>query len=94
MTAKPLQDLLNEVETVLRVGALSAHDRVVLDQVRAELAAALASQSSQASDPPERTAVPSLRTQLQDALENLERDHPRLTGLVARTLDVLSDLGL
>jgi ElaB/YqjD/DUF883 family membrane-anchored ribosome-binding protein len=91
MTAKTLQDLLTEVETVLRDSATSAKDRTVLDNVRTELKAALTSVTTQ---PPAPAEAPTLRSQLQEAVENLEREHPRLTSLLARTLDLLSDVGV
>lgn len=87
MTDKHLKDLAAELQTSLQSGSVSQGDRAVLEQVHSEVQAAL-------STPAPRRAPSSLREKLQDAIERLEGEHPRLTGLLSKSLDALSDLGI
>lgn len=87
MTDKHLKDLAAEIETSLQSGAVTEGDRAVLEQVHSEVQAAL-------STPAPRTAPVSLRDKLNDAIERLEGEHPRLTSLLSKSLDALSDLGI
>jgi len=87
MTAKTLQELVIEVDAVLRNYVIANEDRPLLERLRADLEAALASR-------PSAEPASSLRNNLQAAIRGLELDHPRLTSLLSKTLDTLSDLGL
>ncbi len=64
------------------------------ENVRDELREA-AEEIRQALDPSdEREMSVSLRDRLSGALENFEESHPRLTGIVGRIADALSDMGI
>lgn len=84
MTQKHLKDLANEIESSLQQGSVSERDRSVLEQVHSEIQAALAAPAQ-----PEN-----LRDRLNHAVERLEGEHPRLTSLLSKALDVLSDVGI
>jgi len=84
MTQKHLKDLANEIESSLQKGSVSESDRSVLEQVHTEIQAALAAPSQ----------PDSLRDWLSHAVERLEGEHPRLTTLLSKALDVLSDVGI
>jgi hypothetical protein len=81
-------EILTELHEVLEAsGDLDA-------DVRDELLAA-AEEIRQALDPAdERELSVSLRDRLSGALENFEESHPRLTGIVGRIADALSDMGI
>jgi hypothetical protein len=88
MTDKHLEQLAEEIETSLQSGAVTEQDRTVLKQVHSELQAALAVPVPLASPPA------GLRDQLSRAIEQLEGEHPRLTSLLSKSLDLLSDVGI
>ena len=85
---KPLQELLAELDAALRAGStIDPEDRALLERVHSELELALAT--------PRSSATPhTLRESLRDALDRLQAEHPQLSGLLSRTLDTLSDLGI
>jgi uncharacterized protein (UPF0147 family) len=84
MTDKHLEELANEVRASLRDGAVAEKNRATLEQVHSELQAVLG-----AAEPPR-----DLRNKLEHAIEQLESDHPRLTSLLSRSLDLLSEIGI
>ena len=86
MDPKALEELIAEIDSSLE-GNLSSADRARLEQVRADLATALAAEL-------EEHHAPSLRARLRSALEQLEGEHPQLTSLLGKTLDALSDVGV
>jgi hypothetical protein len=89
MPDKRLQELVVELDKTLRAGgAISAEDRALLERVHRELEITLASRPS-SPEPPA-----SLRGNLRTALERVQAEHPRLSGLLSATLDALSDLGV
>ena len=88
MTDKHLKDLATEIETSLQNDAVTEADRAVLEQVHPELQAVLARPAPLASRPA------GLRDKLSHAIERLEGEHPRLTSLLSKSLDVLSDVGI
>jgi hypothetical protein len=87
MTDKHLEQLAEEIETSLQSGAVTEQDRTVLKRVHSELQAALAV-------PALASPQVGLRDQLRRAIEQLEGEHPRLTGLLSKSLDLLSDVGI
>ncbi|HKU40592.1 MAG TPA: DUF4404 family protein [Polyangiales bacterium] len=88
MPDKTLQDLLVELDRTLRSGgAISAEDRALLERVHGEVQTTLARASS--PEPP-TTLVDNLR----HAIDRMQADHPRLSGLLSATLDALSDVGV
>ena len=91
MTQRPLQELLAELELTLRSGGkISPEDRALLERVQVDLEVALASQPPAAAP-----AEPhSLRDSVREALDRVQVEHPRLSSLLSRTLDALSDLGV
>jgi len=88
MTDKHLEELASEIETSLQSGAVTEQDRTVLKQVQCELQAVLAVPAPFASPPA------GLRDQLSRAIGQLEGEHPRLTSLLSKSLDLLSDVGI
>lgn len=89
MTERPLRELLSELEQTLRSGTpITPEDRALLSRVRADCEAALAPQPSAAGAPP------TLRGNIRDALDRMQAEHPKLSSLLSRTLDTLSDLGV
>jgi len=88
MTDKHLEQLAKEIEMSLQNGAVTEQDRTVLKQVHSELQAALVVPDPLASPPV------GLREQLSRAIEQLEGEHPRLTSLLSKSLDLLSELGI
>jgi hypothetical protein len=88
MTHKRLEDLSNEIESSLQSDDVSESDRSVLKQVQSELQSVLAAQAPLARPPL------GLRDRLTHALERLEGEHPRLSDLLSKTLDALSDIGI
>jgi len=62
--------------------------RVLLKRVHSELQAALVVPAPLASPPV------GLRDQLSRAIEQLEGEHPRLTSLLSKSLDLLSEVGI
>ena len=88
MTHKRLEDLSNEIESSLQSDDVSESDRSVLKQVQSELQTVLAAPAPLASQPL------GLRDRLTHALERLEGEHPRLSDLLSKTLDALSDIGI
>ena len=81
-------EILAELHEVLEASGDLAVD------VREELREA-AEEIRQALDPSdERELSVSLRDRLSAALENFEESHPRLTGIVGRVADALSDMGI
>ena len=91
MTQRPLHDLLAELESTLRSGGhISPEDRALLERVHVDLEVALASQPP-AAGPAEPH---SLRDNIRAALDRMSAKHPKLSSLLSRTLDTLSDLGV
>lgn len=88
MTQKYLKDLATQIESSLQSADLSERDRSVLEQVQSDLQAALAAPAPHVNPPA------SLRERLAQAVDRLEGEHPRLTDLLSKTLDVLSDVGI
>jgi hypothetical protein len=87
MADRTLRDLMAELEATLRSGrAISAEDRALLERTHADLEAALAAQPA--------APTPRLRQSMGDALQRLQIEHPRLTGLLSAALDALSDVGV
>jgi hypothetical protein len=84
MTQRHLKELIAEIEASLQSDAITPPDRAMLEQVHADLTASLI------ADQP----APGLRNTLNAAIERLENEHPQLTTLLAKALDVLSDVGL
>jgi hypothetical protein len=83
MEQAALKDTLAEVETALR-GKLTDADRATLEQTRSELHAALGEGGKSSA----------LGGGLRSALEKLEGEHPKLTAVLSKALDALSDLGV
>ncbi len=83
---------LNEIINELHEALESPDD---LDEaLRAELRAA-AEEILEALDPDhERELSSSLGDRLTNTLERFEKDHPRLTGIIGRVADALSDMGI
>jgi len=88
MTDKHLEELASEINASLRTGAVAEKDRAVLEDVHSELQAVL-SAPAPVAEPPR-----SLLDKLTQAIEQLESDHPRLTSLLSKSLDLLSDVGI
>ena len=88
MPQKHLEDLANQIESSLQSASVSERDRSVLEQVQTELQTALATPSQLKSAPA------SLRDRLGHAVDRLEGEHPRLTELLSKALDALSDVGI
>jgi hypothetical protein len=87
MADRPLQELLIELDATLRSGrALSAEDRALLERAHAELEVALAAKPA--------ATTPGLRQSVGEALQRLQVEHPRLSGLLSAALDALSDVGV
>jgi ElaB/YqjD/DUF883 family membrane-anchored ribosome-binding protein len=81
-------EILAELHEVLEASGDLSED------VRQELREA-AEDIRQALDPAdEREMSVSLRDRLSAALEDFEESHPRLTGIVGRIADALSDMGI
>jgi hypothetical protein len=81
-------EILTELHEVLEISGDLDED------VRGELLEA-AEDIRQALDPENaRELSGSLRDRLSAALENFEESHPRLTGIVGRIADALSDMGI
>ena len=89
VSPRPLGELLGELSSALRTGTLSEADRVALERVHADLDAALHTRRQ-----PSAAAPHGLRDELRSTIERLEREHPRLTAILGRLLDRLSELGL
>jgi predicted glycosyltransferase len=85
MTDKHLKELASEIGASLQDDAVAEGHRAVLEQVHSELQAVLA----EPAKPPL-----GLRDKLTQALEQLEGEHPRLTSLLSKALDMLSDVGI
>jgi hypothetical protein len=88
MTDKHLKELASEIKTSLQSNAVTERDRAVLEQVHSELQTVLAAPAPLASSPV------GLRDKLTRAIEHLEGEHPRLTSLLSKSLDLLSDVGI
>jgi hypothetical protein len=88
MIDKHLEELSNEIKASLQDGAVAEQDRAVLEQVHSELQAVLGT-PAQGAEPPL-----GLRDKTTRAIEQLESDHPRLTNLLSKSLDLLSDVGI
>ena len=87
MSTKSLQELLREIEDVLRAGGpIKLDDRELLEQLRRDLHAVL--------DARPISGPRSVRDQLSEAMGRLQAEHPRLSGLLSATFDALSDLGV
>ena len=78
-----LDELHEALEQAPEVGDAA---RASLRQTASEIRSAL--------ERPEDSPPESLREQLSSALERFEVAHPRLTGLVGRIADAMSDLGI
>jgi hypothetical protein len=84
---RSLREVLNELHAALEESPeIEAEGREALRQASAEIAAAL--------DEPDGARTESLRVSLERALERFERSHPKLTSIVGRIADALSDLGI
>jgi hypothetical protein len=97
MPDRTLEQLLVEVDAALASDHLSDADRTLLERVRQDLAAAKhapATPPVAAAQPSARAGSSQLRETLSSAIERLETQHPRLTSLLGKTLDALSDVGL
>ena len=78
---------MSELDATLQSGReISAEDRALLEKAHAELETALAARPTK--------PTPRLRQSVGDALERLQIEHPRLTGLMTAALDALSDVGV
>jgi hypothetical protein len=88
MSDKHLEELAGEIGSSLQGGAVTERDRAVLEPLHTELQAALAAPTPQAKPPL------GLRDKLKHAVEQLEGEHPRLTSLLSKSLDLLSDVGI
>lgn len=88
MPHKHLEDLADQIESSLQSDDVSERDRGVLEQVQSELQTALAAPTRLANSPA------SLRDRLGQAVDRLEGEHPRLTELLSKALDALSDVGI
>lgn len=88
MPPKHLEDLADQIESSLRSDDVSERDRVVLEQVQSDLQTALAAPAQLTSSPA------SLRERLSQVVDRLEGEHPRLTDLLSKALDALSDVGI
>ena len=83
---------LNEIIDELREALESPDD--LDEELRAELRGA-AEEILEALDPNhERELSSSLRDRLTNTLERFEKSHPRLTEIIGRVADSLSDLGI
>ncbi len=84
----PISEILAELHEALEVSADLNED------LRADLRDA-ATEIQQALDQPGPDMVPaSLRDRLSASLDRFEGSHPRLTAIVGRIADALSDLGI
>jgi hypothetical protein len=88
MPEKHLEDLADQIESSLQSDDVSERDRAVLEQVQSELHTVLAAPA------PLTSAPSSLRDRLGQAVDRLEGEHPRLTELLSKALDALSDVGI
>lgn len=78
---------MTELDATLRSGReISPEDRALLERTHADLAAALAAKPA--------SPTPRLRQSVGNALERLQIEHPRLSGLLTAALDALSDVGV
>jgi len=84
-----LDQILAELHEALEASGddLDSEVRDELRQAAAEIQAALGS-------PDERELSDSLAQRLRGGLERFEETHPRLTAIVGRIADALSDLGI
>jgi Domain of unknown function (DUF4404) len=88
MPAQSIHELLDELESTLRMpGNLSQAERARLTQVHADLKAAVSEYPSVAPPHP-------LGERVREAVDRLQAEHPRLSGLLTAALDALSDLGV
>ena len=84
----PLSEVIDELRE-----ALEAPDDLD-EELRAELRSA-AEEILEALDPDhERELSRSLGDRLTNTLERFEKDYPRLTGIIGRVADALSDMGI
>ncbi len=84
----PLSEVIDELRE-----ALEAPDDLD-EELRAELRSA-AEEILEALDPDhERELSSSLGDRLTNTLERFEKDYPRLTGIIGRVADALSDMGI
>lgn len=88
MTDKHLEELADEIKASLQAGAVADKKREALEQVHSELQAMIGTAAPVAKPPRD------LRNKLKRAIEQLESDHPRLTNLLSKSLDLLSDVGI
>ena len=86
MSDKTLRDLLAELKAQLQNDTIAKSDRAELQQLHSNIEAALRESA--------KSAKPGLQSEVQRAVERLERDHPKLTSLLSRVLDALSDVGV
>lgn len=84
----PLSEILSELHQALEdSGDLSAEVRQELREAAEDIQRAL--------DPEDDSELSApLGQRLTAALEDFEQSHPRLTGIVGRIADALSDLGI
>jgi Domain of unknown function (DUF4404) len=85
MSERSLRDTLAELEAALQDRALDPQERARLLSLHAQLESALRQPHA---------APGGLRSELDAALARAEGDHPRLTGVLSRLLDTLSEIGL
>ena len=86
MPDKTIHELLVELEASLRGGdAINDEDRALVRDLHADLNAAVAKPAA---------APANLRPNLSAAVDSLSARHPRLSSLLSRALDALSDVGL
>jgi hypothetical protein len=86
-TTRPLSEILDELNDVLEASPeLGEEGREALKQVAGNIRSALEESPGDHAE--------SLSTQLSQALEQFEGSHPKLTHIVGRVLDALSDLGI
>ena len=90
--ASSLQGILDELHEALEASPeVGEAGRSALHRAAEEIRAALDENGSPAA---EDASEGSLVDQLNAALERFEGSHPRLTGIVGRIADSLSDLGI
>jgi hypothetical protein len=85
---RPLDEILDELhDTLDRSGEIGEEARANLREAADDIRRALA-------DAPEAPVESSLTDRLRATIEDFEESHPRLTAVVGRLADALSDLGI
>lgn len=81
---------LKELHAQLRhVGSFSSSDRELVEQLQSDIHELLIG----SKEPSELEHHP-LHARLQEAIQRFEVSHPELTGLMARVVDSLSNMGI